>query len=182
MARTLLVVGDSLSAAYGMEREAGWVALLEQRLAERGPNYTVINASVSGDTTAGGRARLPRLLETYRPEVVVLQLGGNDGLRGLPLEQMARNLDEMIRLAKARAARVLLIGIRLPPNYGRAYTERFHAVYRDLAARHRLAFVPFLLEGVALAPGHMQADGIHPTAAAQPRILENVWPALREIL
>ncbi len=181
-ARTLLVVGDSLSAAYGIDPNAGWVAQLEQRLRREGLDYTVINASISGDTTAGGRARLPRALAQHRPALVAIELGGNDGLRGLPLAQMKQNLGAMVRAAKASGARVVLIGIKLPPNYGVRYTRAFERVYRELAAEQRVKLVPYLLDGVAGVDGLMQDDGIHPTSAAQTRILDNVWPTLRPLL
>ncbi|MFP5350811.1 MAG: arylesterase [Gammaproteobacteria bacterium] len=181
-ARTLLVVGDSLSAAYGIDAATGWVAQLQQRLREQQADYTVINASISGDTSANGRARLPRALAQHRPALVVIELGGNDGLRGLPLPQMKRNLADMVRAAKRAGARVLLIGIKLPPNYGQRYTSDFERVYQDLAKEQRVALVPHLLDGVAGVDGLMQPDGIHPTAAAQTRMLDNVWPALRPLL
>ncbi len=181
-ARTLLVVGDSLSAAYGIDPNAGWVAQLAQRLRREGIDYTVINASISGDTTANGRARLPQALARHRPALVAIELGGNDGLRGLPLAQMKQNLSAMIRAAKTSGARVVLIGIKLPPNYGARYTRAFERVYRELAAEQRVTLVPYLLDGVAGTDGLMQDDGIHPTAAAQARMLENVWPTLRPLL
>lgn len=181
-ARTLLVVGDSLSAAYGIDAATGWVAQLQQHLRQQQMDYTVINASISGDTSANGRARLPRALAQHRPALVVIELGGNDGLRGLPLPQMKRNLADMVRAAKRAGARVLLIGIKLPPNYGQRYTSDFERVYQDLAKEQRVALVPHLLDGVAGVDGLMQPDGIHPTAAAQTRMLDNVWPALRPLL
>lgn len=182
VARTILVVGDSLSASYGIDVESGWVARLQQRLEERKLDYKVVNASISGDTTANGRVRLPRALAQHKPAVVVLELGGNDGLRGLPLEEMKRNLAAMIEASKAGGAEVVLVGIRLPPNYGPRYNERFQAIYEELAAQYRAPLVPFLLEGVYEQDGLMQPDGIHPTAAAQPRMLENVWPKLEPVL
>jgi len=181
-ARTLLVVGDSLSAAYGIDAATGWVAQLQQRLRQQRADYTVINASISGDTSANGRARLPRALAQHRPALVVIELGGNDGLRGLPLAQMKRNLAEMVRAAKRTGARVLLVGIKLPPNYGQRYTRDFERVYQDVAKEQRVPLVPHLLDGVAGVDGLMQSDGIHPTAAGQPRMLDNVWPALRPLL
>jgi acyl-CoA thioesterase-1 len=180
--RTVLVLGDSLSAAYNLELETGWVSLLARRLARHRPPYAVINASISGDTTAGGRARLPALLAAHRPAIVVIELGGNDGLRALAPAQTRANLEAMVRAAQAAGAEVLLLGVRLPPNYGTAYNERFLQVYRDVARAHDAALVPFLLAGVDDRPSLMQADGIHPTAEAQPRILENVWAALRPLL
>jgi acyl-CoA thioesterase-1 len=181
-APVVLVFGDSVSAGYGLRVEEGWVALLQGRLQAQGYGYRVVNASVSGETTAGGLTRLPRALKVHRPEIVVLELGGNDGLRGLPLGEVRRSLDGMIRAARASGARVLLVGMRLPPNYGGAYVDGFHAIFGDLAKRYDLPLVPFLLEGVALDAALMQADGIHPTAAAQPRLLDNVWPVLKPLL
>ena len=172
--------GDSLSAAYGLRAGEGWVALLEKRLAGKG--YRVVNASVSGETTSGGRARLPRALEQHRPQIVVLGLGGNDALRGLPIPTAEANLADMIERVRASGARQLLLGIRVPPNYGAAYTERLQAMYVQLAERNKLPFVPFFLEGVALDSRLMQADGIHPNAAGQPRLLENVWKGLEPLL
>jgi acyl-CoA thioesterase-1 len=180
--QTIIVVGDSLSSGYGFSAEQSWVALLQNRLQSEGYVYDVVNASIAGDTTAGGLARLPRLLERYSPEVVVLELGGNDGLRGLPVTALRSNLAEMIELSKARGAGVLLAGIRIPPNYGPAYTEALAAVYAELAQLHGVALVPFLLEGVALDPALMQADRVHPNAAAQDIILDNVWQALKPLL
>ncbi|WP_297528277.1 arylesterase [Thiohalobacter sp.] len=173
-ARTLLVLGDSLSAAYGLPEAAGWVALLAGRL----PGDRVVNASVSGETTAGGLARLPALLEQWRPDWVLLELGGNDGLRGLPPAHTRNNLARMIELSRAAGAKVLLIGIRLPPNYGQAYVQAFERIYPELAESHEVPLVPFLLEGVATRPELMQPDGIHPRAEAQPLMLENVWQIL----
>ena len=179
---TILVLGDSLSAAYGLPRQSGWVTLLEERLGERKFNYRVVNASISGETSAGGASRIEALLRQHRPTVLILALGGNDGLRGLPAAQLQSNLETMIRAARQRNARVLLAGMRMPPNFGPAYTRQFTAVYADLARRHRTAFVPFLLEGFADRPEYFLADGIHPNAAAQPLILERVWAALAPML
>ena len=181
-ARTLLVVGDSLSAAYGMELRSGWVALLGKRLRQEKPGYRVVNASISGDTTASGLARLPRLLAEHKPAVVIIELGGNDGLRGLSLGQMKHNIGAMVAKARARRARVLLVGVRLPPNYGTSYTERFQAIFREIAAEQGVALVPSLLEGVATQDDLMQTDRIHANAGAQPRLLENVWRYLRPLL
>ena len=180
--RTLLVFGDSLSAAYGLQTEQGWAALLQNRLRSEGYGYTVVNASVSGETTEGGRARLPRALEQHKPDVVVLELGANDGLRGLPLKDARANLQAMISSAEKAGAKVLLVGILIPPNYGPKYTEAFAQMYKDLATDLKLPFVPFLLDGVALDPGLMQQDGYHPKAEGEPRVLENVWPHLRPLL
>ncbi len=181
-APSILVVGDSLSAGYGIEMRDGWVTLLQQRLTKQGYPHAVVNASISGDTTSGGRARLPDALKRHRPQIVILELGGNDGLRGLSLRETRANLEAMIETAKTAGAQVLLVGIHLPPNYGPEFTGKFHAIYHDLARAHNTALVPFLLEGVALTSGLMQPDGIHPRAAAQPRLLDNVWPALEALL
>lgn len=178
----ILVLGDSLSAGSGIDVEHGWVRLLQERLDREGYRYRVVNASVSGDTTAGARTRLPRALRAHRPAIVIVELGGNDGLRGLPLDDTRRNLGAVIEAAKKSGASVLLLGMRLPPNYGRAYTEGFHAIYGELAARQRIPLVPFFLDGVAGNPELMQADGVHPRTAAQPRLLANVWPTLKPLL
>jgi acyl-CoA thioesterase I len=183
LARPVLVLGDSLSAEHNLPRGSGWVALLEDRLQrEFDQPPKVVNASISGETSAGALRRLPALLAEHRPAVVVVELGGNDGLRGLPLAQLRGNLDRIIVLSREAGAQVLLLGMDLPPNYGAAYRKRFTGVYRELAGVHDVALLPFLLEGVALNRGMMQADGVHPTAAAQPRMLENVWPRLRPLL
>ena len=174
--------GDSISAAYGMRVEDGWVSLLQRKLTAQGYGYHVVNASVSGETTDGGRVRLARALDLHRPAIVILELGGNDGLRGLPLDESRSNLEAMVSAATQAKARVLLLGMRIPPNYGAAYTEKFHAIYRDLAQKYRLPFVPFLLDKVALEPSLIQQDGLHPNVQAQPLLLEAVWPALRPML
>ena len=181
-AKTILVIGDSISAGYGIQRNQGWVALLEARVAALQPPYTVVNASISGDTTGGALARLPRALEVHKPDVVVIELGGNDALRGYPVERIENNLDAMANLAKGAGASVVVLGMEIPPNYGARYTEAFHAVYADVAKRSGATLVPFLLEGVATDEALMQTDGIHPTAAAQGRLLETVWPALKSLL
>ena len=179
----ILVFGDSISAGYGLASvERGWVALLQTRLKQQEYGYQVVNASVSGETTAGGLARLPRALGLHHPAVVVLELGGNDGLRALPIEQMRANLARMIDLARGAGAKVLLLGIRIPPNYGREYTEQFSAVYADLARDERVPLVPFLGNDIALNPDLMQADGVHPVEAAQPLLLASVWPMLAPLL
>jgi len=180
--RTVLVVGDSLSAAFGMEMREGWVALMAARLKQMQPPYHVINASVSGDTTANGLARLPRLLTEHHPAIVIIELGGNDGLRGLAPRQMKNNIRAMIMKSKAKGAQVLLLGVELPPNYGPKYTERFRQVYRDLAAEQKVTLVPSIMEGIGTDLKLMQADRIHPNAEAQNRMLNNVWPALRLLL
>jgi acyl-CoA thioesterase-1 len=180
--KSILVVGDSLSAAYGLPRDRGWVALLEERLKREQPDYIVVNASISGDTSGGGRARLKALLERHRPAVMILALGGNDGLRGLPPAQIRANLSAMIQDAQAQGARVLLLGVKMPPNYGEDYTKSFEAVFRDVAKTNRTALVPSLLEDFAEKPEFFQPDRIHPTEAAQPLMLKRVWPALKPLL
>jgi acyl-CoA thioesterase-1 len=179
---TIVVLGDSLSAGYGIKIQEGWVNLLAKRLVAEGYGYRVVNASISGETTQGGLARLPRALETHKPAVVIVELGGNDGLRGLPLKASRDNLDRIIGLSRGAQARVLLVGMIIPPNYGPRYGEEFRGMFTDLAAKYPVGFVPFLLDQVALEPGLMQADGIHPNAAGQPRMLENVWPKLKPLL
>jgi len=181
-APTILVVGDSLSAAHGMAVEAGWVARLRQRLDERGYPHRVVNASVGGDTTSGGRARLPEALAEHQPAIVIIELGGNDGLRGQSLQAMRANLAAMVERSRQAGARVLLLGVRLPPNYGPAYSEAFAAIYRQVADSHEAVLVPRLLEGVGERREFMQADGIHPNADGHARILDNVWPALKDFL
>lgn len=178
---TLLVIGDSLSAAYNLELGEGWVNLLDERLASKGYEYTVVNASISGDTTSGALARLPAALKRHEPDIVVVELGGNDGLRGLPVPTMRSNLTAIIEQSQAAGAEVVLLGIRIPENYGRRYTDDFFSTYETLAADYGLAFVEFFMEGVALDGDLMQADGIHPNAAAQPILLDNVWPAIRAL-
>ena len=180
--RTIVVLGDSLSAGYGIKVEQGWVRLLEQRLASEGYGYRVVNASVSGETTQGGLARLPRALETHKPAIVIVELGGNDGLRGLQLAASRDNLSKIIEKARSAKAQVLLVGMMIPPNYGPRYGEEFREMFVALARKYSLAFVPFLLDQVALKPELMQADGIHPNAAGQPQILENLWPRLKPLL
>jgi acyl-CoA thioesterase I len=183
--KLVLVVGDSLSAEYGLTRGSGWVALLEARLAQKKIAARVVNASISGDTTSGGRSRLPQLLRQHRPAVVVLELGGNDALRGLPLNTSRDNLAQMARSAKAVGAKVLVLGMQVPPNYGRQYSDEFFAVFGNVAKAEGTALVPFMLKGVADGPQAaemFQADRIHPNAAAHPLILDNVWPALEPLL
>jgi acyl-CoA thioesterase-1 len=181
-APAILVMGDSLSAGYGVKVDATWVTLLQHRLEEQGYGYRVVNASISGETTGGARGRLPRALELHKPAIVVLELGGNDGLRGLPLRQVRGNFEYMIERSQAAGAQVVLVGMRMPPNYGAAYTEQFHALYGELAKKYGTPLVDFFLDGVALDDSLMQQDGIHPTAAAQPKLLDNLWPALRKVL
>ena len=181
-ASTILVFGDSLSAAYGIRPEQGWVTLLTQRLQTQGYGYQVINASVSGETSSGGLERLPRALSLHAPGIVILELGANDGLRGLPVSAMRDNLSQMVRLAQAAGARVLLVGIRIPPNYGPRYTDEFGRVYGEIVQKYHLPLVPFLLDKVALDAALMQEDGLHPNAAAQSIILDSVWPHLKPLL
>jgi acyl-CoA thioesterase-1 len=182
-APVILVFGDSISAGYGLAHvEQGWVELLKTRLKALGYGYQVVNASVSGETTAGGLARLPRALELHHPKIVILELGGNDGLRALPIGQMRANLTQMVDLASAAGAKVLLLGMRMPPNYGPQYTEQFAMVFSDLARDKKLPLVPFLLTDIALSPTLLQGDDIHPNALGQPILLENVWPMLKQML
>jgi acyl-CoA thioesterase-1 len=182
LADTVLVVGDSISAAFGLDTRQGWVSLLEKRLAEQGFAYRVVNASISGDTSAGGAARLPRLLAEHQPNLVIIELGGNDGLRGLPPAQLQQNLAAMVDASRDSGAQVLLLGMLLPPNYGVRYTTAFAEVFSRLAEEQQIPLVPFFLEGVGGVPGMMQADGLHPTAQAQPVLLENLWPTLKPLL
>ena len=181
----VLVVGDSLSAEYGLKRGEGWVALLEQRLASQKMAARVINASISGDTTSGGRSRLPALLAQHKPAIVVLELGGNDALRGLPAQMTQDNLDAMVIASQKSGARVLVIGMQVPPNYGSDYSKRFSAMFGKVAAAHKTGLVPFLLKGVGDLKDPLamfQADRIHPTAQAHPVMLDNVWPELKKLL
>ncbi|ARU88712.1 arylesterase [Pseudomonas sp. M30-35] len=181
-AGTILVVGDSISAAFGLDTRQGWVNLLQKRIAEQGYDAQVVNASISGDTSSGGAARLPALLKEHRPEWVILELGGNDGLRGQPPSQLQQNLAGMIDQSRAQGAKVLLLGMQLPPNYGQRYTRAFAEVFSELAEQKQVPLVPFFLEGVGGVSDLMQADGLHPALAAQPILLENVWPELKPLL
>ncbi len=178
----VVVLGDSLSAGYGLAQGTGWVALLDKRLKERKPDYSVANASISGDTTAGGRSRLPSVLAREKPAVVILELGANDALRGLSLASSEANLKAMIEASQAAGARVLLVGMRIPPNYGPDYSERFFAMFSKLAQQYKLPLVPFLLDGVVQRTDWFQEDRIHPVAQAQPTMLDNVWPKLEPLL
>ena len=178
----VLVLGDSLSAAYGIPVDQGWVSLLQRRLAERGFPHRVVNASISGDTSSGGLNRLPAALTREHPALVILELGANDGLRGLPIPMMTANLARLIDLAQQAGAKVALAEMRIPPNYGPLYTQRFQAAFGELAQRYHLPLIPFLLDGVAGNPALIQDDGLHPRAEAQPRILDNVWPTLAPLL
>ena len=180
--RKVLVLGDSLSAAHNIPVEAGWVRLLDARTSKMATPWTMVNASISGETSLSGRNRLPALLDKQHPGVVVIELGANDGLQGLPLGKLADNLDAMVTAATQAGARVLLLGIELPVNYGPQYRDGLRKVYADIARKHGVALVPFLLDGVALDPALMQDDGLHPTAAGEPRVAENVWKALSPML
>lgn len=181
-AGTLLVFGDSLSAGYGIRQEAAWPSLLQKRLAEKRVDYSVVNASISGETTAGGRSRIAEAIGRQRPSIVIIALGANDGLRGLPVPAMKENLTAMIRAARTAKARVVLVGMRLPPNYGPQYTKDFDAAFRDVARAEKAALLPFLLEPIALDRDAFQADGLHPVAAVQPKLLDHVWAALKPML
>lgn len=181
-ANTILVYGDSLSAGFGIPVEQSWPHLLGQRLRQNGSSWTVANASISGETTAGGRSRFDAALKQFRPRIVILALGANDGLRGLPVAAMRDNLAAMVTAARRERARVLLVGMRLPPNYGPDYTRDFEAGFAELAKREKLALLPFLLEPIAGERSAFQADNLHPVAAAQPRLLDHVWPALKPLL
>ena len=180
--RTILVFGDSLSAAYGLKPEQGWVALLNKRLRTEGYGYNVVNASVSGETTSGGLQRLPRALDLNKPQILVLELGANDALRGLPLGNAKDNLSKMVELGEKADARVLLVGMRIPPNYGPKYTADFVRMYTDLSAQYRAPLVPFLLQSVALDGSKMQDDGLHPNALGEPAVLDTLWPQLVPLL
>ena len=179
---TILIYGDSLSAAYGLSQNAGWPTLLQARLRQKGMDYTVTNASISGETTSGGAARITDALKTHRPKLVIVALGANDGLRGLPPAQMRANLATIVRASREAKCRVLLVGMRLPPNYGETYTRQFAQVYIDLAREYKTALAPFLLEGVSEQRKLFQADNLHPTAEAQPLILDTIWKALAPLL
>ena len=180
--KTVLVVGDSLSAEYGIARGAGWVSLLEQKLKAEKVEARVVNASISGETTSGGRARLPALLGQHRPDIVVIELGANDGLRGLPVSSAEANLRAMVAMARDKKAEVLLVGMRMPPNYGRAYTEKFFDMFKKVSAETRSPLVPFMLEGVADKPAMFQQDRLHPLANAHPIILSNIWPQFASLI
>ena len=180
--KSILVFGDSLSAAYGIAQSRGWVALLGERLKRERPDYSVANASISGETSAGGLARIDAALARHRPAVVIVELGANDGLRGLPLGQMKANLGTIIEHARKSGARVLLVGMKLPPNYGPEYTSGFENAFAEVAKRYKVALLPFLLEGFAEKPEYFQPDRMHPNEQAQPLILERIWQALRPLL
>ena len=181
-AGTVLIVGDSISAGFGLDTRKGWVALLEQRLKKEGFDDKVVNASISGDTSAGGLARLPAALAEHKPDVVVIELGGNDGLRGQPPAQLQQNLASMIQKSQDSGAKVLLLGMQIPPNYGKRYVDAFAKVFADVAQQKKVPLVPFYLEGIGGNSQLMQADGLHPAVAAQGKLLENVWPTLKPLL
>jgi acyl-CoA thioesterase-1 len=178
----ILILGDSLSAGYGMDREQSWVHLLEIRLQQQGHSYRILNSSISGDTTQGGLTRLPRLLDRYQPVIVIIELGANDGLRGINPDVTRGNMTRMIEQGQKSGAQILLAGIKLPPNYGAAYLEQFESMYRDLACESDTLLVPFFMEGIVFEPGLLQADGIHPNEKGQPMLLENVWKVLEPVL
>jgi acyl-CoA thioesterase-1 len=182
MAKSLVVLGDSISAGYGIEVKQGWVALLQEKLAQANSHYVIINASISGDTTAGGLARIDKLLDTHKPDVVLVELGANDGLRGLPPRLVKDNLAEITRRAQKAGAKVLLLSMRIPPNYGKRYTEMFYDVYPQLSKELGVPYMPFILEDVALVKELMQPDGLHPNAKAQPMIADKVWVNLQPLL
>ncbi|CAG0989925.1 acyl-CoA thioesterase I [Burkholderiales bacterium] len=179
---TLLVFGDSLAAGFGLARGEGWVDLLQQKLKREGYGYRVVNASISGETTSGGRARIDSALKNFRPQVVVLELGANDGLRGTPLASFRDNLDAIAAAARRSGAKLLIVGMRLPANYGAGYTQGFAAVFAEVAKKHQAALLPFLFAGLEDTPESFLPDRLHPSALAQPRILDTVWPALRPLL
>lgn len=178
----LIVLGDSISAGYGIQQEEGWVKLLAGTLTESELAWDTVNASISGETSGGGLARLPDLLATYKPQLVIIELGGNDGLRGYPTKQMQLNISEMVKLTQRAGAHPVIMAMRIPPNYGPRYTRAFEAVYSDIAREYSIPYIPFFLEEIALLPGMMQTDGIHPTAAAQPLMRDIVWDYLRPLL
>jgi acyl-CoA thioesterase-1 len=179
---TVLILGDSLSAGYGIDVDQSWAALLQSRLREQGYEHRVVNASISGETTEGGAERIGPALENFSPELVILELGGNDGLRGFPPQRTRENLDRIITASKASGAQVVLLGIRIPSNYGPRYTQAFEGVFRDTAETHDIPWIGFFMEGIALNEELMQADGIHPNAQAQPKLLDNAWPVIKEAL
>ena len=178
----VLVMGDSLSSGYGIPRESGWVALLQNRLENSGLSYNIINASITGETTSGGANRIKSLLDTHQPDIVIIELGGNDGLRALSLKKMRRNLEKMIALSQLNDAQIVLLGMRIPNNYGRQYANQFHQIYLDLAEDYDLPLLPFFLQDVALNSSLMQRDGVHPNEKAQPVLLDNIWPVLSPLL
>jgi len=181
-AKSIVVLGDSISAGYGIQVQQGWVALLQRKLNEQAKPYVISNASISGDTSAGGLARLQPILDQHKPDILLLELGANDGLRGLSSQEMKRNLAEIVRRSQAAGAKVMLLGMKIPPNYGKRYIEMFYSIYPQLAEELKIPLVPFILEDVALKPEWMQADGLHPNALGQPAIVETIWPHLQPLL
>lgn len=178
----ILIFGDSLSAAYGMPQQQGWAALLQKKLQLKNYRYDVVNASVSGETSSGGASRIAATLKQVKPAVVILELGANDGLRGLPIKEMTENLSTIIQQSKKSDAKLLLVGMRIPPNYGPQYTETFSQSYTQLSREHKVSLVPFMLDNIAVKPNLIQDDGLHPNALGQPLILENIWPKLQRLL
>jgi acyl-CoA thioesterase-1 len=178
----ILIFGDSLSAVYGVAQSQGWPALLQNKLKEKNQHYDVINASISGETTSGGLSRLASVLAEFKPNIIILELGANDGLRGLPVQEMEKNLNEMIVISKKTKAKIVLIGMKIPPNYGPKYSTEFRQTYTNLSQQHNITLVPFMLENVATNPKLTQDDGLHPNSFAQPLILENIWPKLHGLL
>jgi acyl-CoA thioesterase I len=181
-AQKILIFGDSLSSGYGIERSQSWVSLLEAKIKKQNPSAQVINASISGETTIGGANKIQQVLQLHHPDIILIALGGNDGLRGLNLNEMQANLETIIKAAKKTGSEVMLIGMKIPPNYGMQYTQQFHATYQNLSQQYQTQLVPFLLEGVGGNPALMQQDGLHPNATAQPKILDNVWVTLSPLL
>ncbi len=182
MAKSIVVLGDSISAGYGIEVQRGWVALLQKKLTDQHSPYVISNESISGDTSAGGLARLDQILTRHKPDILLLELGANDGMRGLSPQEMKRNLTEIVRRSEKIGAKVMLLAMRIPPNYGKRYIEMFYEIYPQLSAELKIPYVPFILEDVALKPELMQADGLHPNALAQPIIAEKIWPHLQTLL
>lgn len=180
--RSILIIGDSISAGYGMQQEQGWVYLLKQRLSEKNIQYKVINLSINGETTAGGLLRLPQAVQRHQPKIVIIELGGNDGLRGYPIDKIRQNLHQMVSISKDTGADVLLVGMMLPPNYGRRYSDSFQRTFTEVAEELKVALLPFLLEGVATHEDLMQRDGIHPNPSAQKLLLNNIWPIINQLL
>ncbi|MDD2833285.1 MAG: arylesterase [Methylotenera sp.] len=178
----ILVYGDSLSAAYGIPQQQGWVALLQKKLHDQNYRYTVINASISGETSSGGNTRIKSVLANAQPSIVILALGSNDGLRGLPIDEMKNNLHQIIIACKKQGAKVLIVGMKMPPNYGAKYTSSFHESFKSLSRQHNASLVPFMLENIATSPDRMQKDGLHPNADGQVILLENIWPKLQSML
>ncbi|CAD6881743.1 Arylesterase precursor (EC 3.1.1.2) [Methylomonas albis] len=182
MAKSIVVLGDSISAGYGIEVQRGWVALLQNKLADQHRNYVISNESISGDTSAGGLARLEQILTRHKPEILLLELGANDGLRGLSPQEMKNNLTEIVRRSQKAGAKVLLLGMKIPPNYGKRYVEMFYEIYPQLSTELKIPYVPFILEEVALKPELMQADGLHPNELAQPKVAEKIWRYLQPLI